>query len=145
VSLLQCFGLVEFRATPLQKEQVYQHIRKLFLPYTIIDVGYWYQISFPTLPSGRVDYAALVKPNVEIHANGNKPTMITDLRDIGRFVALIIKDSRTLNHSVFAYGDVLSENEIFELVESLSGEKIERKYVSSTQSYPSDESSNHCI
>ncbi|KAF7334591.1 Isoflavone reductase family protein [Mycena venus] len=88
------------------KEQVYQHIRKLYLPYTIIDVGYWYQLSFPTLPSGRVDYAALVKPNVDIHADGNKPTMITDLRDIGRFVALIIKDPRTLNHSVFAYGDV---------------------------------------
>ncbi|KAF7361031.1 putative isoflavone reductase family protein [Mycena sanguinolenta] len=59
------------------KEQVYQHIRKLCLPYTIIDVGYWYQLSFPTLPSGRVDYAALVKPNVEIHADGDKPTMIT--------------------------------------------------------------------
>ncbi|KAJ6479676.1 hypothetical protein C8R45DRAFT_1063245 [Mycena sanguinolenta] len=112
------------------KEQVYQHIRKLYLPYTIIDVGYWFQISFPTLPSGRVDYAAVVKPNVEVHAGGSKPTMITDLRDIRRFVALIINDPRTLNHSVFAYGDFLSENEIFELTESLSGEKIERKYVS---------------
>lgn len=115
-----------------QKEQVYQHIRKLYLPYTIIDVGYWYQLSFPTLPSGRVDYAALIKPNVEIHADGNKPTLITDLRDIGRFVALIIKDPRTLNHSVVGYGDLLSENEIFELTEALSGEKIERKYVSCT-------------
>ncbi|KAF8175419.1 hypothetical protein K438DRAFT_1908802 [Mycena galopus ATCC 62051] len=117
------------------KEQVYQHIRKLYLPYTIIDVGYWYQLSFPTLPSGQVDYAAVVKPNVEIHADGNKPTMITDLRDIGRFVALIIKDQRTLNHSVFAYGALLSENEIFELSEAVSGEKIERKYVSATQQY----------
>jgi len=115
------------------KEEVYQHIRKLYLPYTIIDVGYWYSLSFPTLPSGRVDYACLFKPKVEIHNNGSMPTILTDQRDIGRFVALIIKDTRTLNKSVVAYGDVLSQNEIFETMETLSGEKIERKYVSADE------------
>jgi hypothetical protein len=115
-----------------QKEEVYQHIWKLYLPYTIIDVGYWHQLSFPTVPSGRVDYASLFKPKVEIHDGGSMPTMLADLRDIGRFVALIIKDERTLNKFVAAYGDVLSENEIFEIMETLSGEKIERKYVSLT-------------
>ncbi|KAF7354699.1 Glycoside hydrolase [Mycena sanguinolenta] len=94
------------------KEEVYQHIRKSYLPYTIIDVGYWYQISFPTLPSGRVDYASLFKTKTAIHNNGSMPNMFTDLRDIGRFVALIIKDTRTLNKSVFAYGELLSENEV---------------------------------
>jgi len=113
-----------------QKEEVYQHIRKLYLPYTIIDVGYWHQISFPTLPSGRVDYAAVIKPNVEIHAGGDQPSILIDLVDIGPFVALIIKDPRTLNNSVIAYGDVLSENEIFEIMEALSGEKIAREYIS---------------
>ncbi|KAJ6552935.1 isoflavone reductase family protein [Mycena capillaripes] len=112
-----------------KKEEVYQHIRKLYVPYTIIDVGYWYQISFPTIPSGRIDYAAVLKPKVTIHGDGTTPTMITDLRDIGRFVALIIKDARTLNKSVFTYGEVLSENEIFALTEEVCGEKIERKYV----------------
>lgn len=116
----------------LQKEEVYQHIRKLYLPYTIIDVGYWYQLSFPTLPSGRVDYACLFKTRTEIHNGGSMPTMLTDLRDIGSFVALIIKDPRTLNKSVFGYGEVLSENEVYETLEALSGEKIDRKYVSST-------------
>ncbi|KAJ7982950.1 hypothetical protein DFH06DRAFT_1081071 [Mycena polygramma] len=111
------------------KEQVHQHIRKLYLPYTIIDVGYWYQLSFPRLPSGRVDYASLV-PNLEIHGDGNMPTMLTDLRDIGVFVVRIIKDARTLNKSVIAYGEVLSENEILETMEALSGEKVERKHVS---------------
>ncbi|KAJ7157946.1 hypothetical protein C8R43DRAFT_1095980 [Mycena crocata] len=112
-----------------EKEEVYQHVRKLFLPYTIIDVGYWHQLTFPTLPSGRVDYAARV-PKVEIHAGGTMPTILTDLRDIGRFVALIIKDPRTLNKSIVTYSDVLSENEIFAAMEELSGEKIGRKYVS---------------
>ncbi|KAJ7835437.1 hypothetical protein B0H14DRAFT_2796191 [Mycena olivaceomarginata] len=116
-----------------QKEEVYQHIRKLYLPYTIIDVGYWYQLSFPTLPSGRVDYACLFKTRTEIHNGGSMPTMLTDLRDIGSFVALIIKDPRTLNKSVFGYGEVLSENEVYETLEALSGEKIDRKYVSAEE------------
>lgn len=31
----------------VQKEEVYRHVRRLYLPYTIIDAGYWYQLSFP--------------------------------------------------------------------------------------------------
>ncbi|KAJ7621751.1 hypothetical protein DFH06DRAFT_1060064 [Mycena polygramma] len=111
------------------KEEVYQQIRKLYLPYTIVDVGFWYQLSFPVLPSGRVDYASVV-PNIEVHCDGNMPTMLTDLRDIGPFVARIIKDPRTLNQSVIAYGEVLSENEVLETMEALSGEKVERKHTS---------------
>ncbi|KAJ7676845.1 hypothetical protein DFH06DRAFT_1466225 [Mycena polygramma] len=117
-----------------EKEQVYQEIRKHFLPYTIIDVGYWHQISFPTVPSGRLDYASLMQKNT-IHAGGTAPTMLTDLRDIGPFVARIIKDPRTLNRAVFTYSDVLSENEIFEIVEEMTGEKVERErtYVSASE------------
>ncbi|KAJ6505299.1 hypothetical protein C8R45DRAFT_1209088 [Mycena sanguinolenta] len=116
------------------KEEVYQEIWRQFLPYTIIDVGYWHQISFPTLPSGRVDYASVITPNVIIHAGGTAPNMLVDLRDIGRLVAKIIKDPRTLNHFVAAYGDVLSENEIFSVMEEVSGEKIvERQYISADE------------
>ncbi|KAJ7705455.1 isoflavone reductase family protein [Mycena rosella] len=111
------------------KEEIYQLIRRLYLPYTVIDVGYWHQISFPTLPSGRIDYAAVVLNMIEIHAEGTMPTMLTDLRDIGPFVARIIKDPRTLNKFVVAYADVLCENEIFALMEEMSGEVIQRKYV----------------
>ncbi|KAJ7819091.1 hypothetical protein B0H14DRAFT_2837632 [Mycena olivaceomarginata] len=57
--------------------------------------------------------------------------LLTDIRDIGPFVARIIKDPRTLNKFVFTYSDFLSKNEIFALMEEMSGEKIEqRKYVS---------------
>lgn len=44
-------------------------------------------------------------------------------------MARIVADPRTLNNSVFAYNEVSTENEVFELVERLSGEKVERKYV----------------
>ncbi len=64
-----------------------------------------------------------------IHGGGNAPNLLTDLRDIGRFVARIVADDRTLNRYVYTWSDVLSENEIFDLVEEVSGEKIERKYV----------------
>ncbi|KGO57818.1 Glutathione S-transferase, N-terminal [Penicillium expansum] len=107
-----------------EKEEVYNDIKLLGIPYTIIDVGYWYQISFPIVPSGRVDYASAF-PNNTIHGDGTVPNILTDLRDIGRFVACIICDDRTLNKYVYTYGDVLSENEIYRIAEDLSGEKIE--------------------
>ncbi|KAJ7656199.1 isoflavone reductase family protein [Mycena rosella] len=122
-------GVMYIRDT---KEEVYQLIRRLYLPYTIIDVGTWHQFAFPTLPSGRIDYATLF-PNDEIDAEGTMPTMLIDLRDIGPFVARIIKDPRTLNKFVVTYSDVLSQNEIFGLMEEMSGEVIHRKYVSASE------------
>ncbi|KAK6971974.1 glycoside hydrolase [Favolaschia claudopus] len=113
------------------KQQVYEEIWKSHVPYTIIDVGYWHQISFPTLPSGKVDYASFW-PKTEIHAGGDIPNMLTDLRDIGNYVALIIKDERTLNRFVCTYSDALSENEIFAMIEEMAGEKVARKEVSAS-------------
>ena len=99
-------------------------------------MGYWYQASFPTLLSGRVDYASLVVPNVTISGDGNLKTALTDLRDIGPYVATIITDSRTVNKYVFCYGDLLSQEEIFAMLESLSGEPIERQYVRLVSHFP---------
>ncbi|KAL1957242.1 hypothetical protein VTO42DRAFT_6148 [Malbranchea cinnamomea] len=110
------------------KEEVYEHVKSIGLPYTIVDVGYWYQLSFPTVPSGRVDYAAVLK-HTDIHGDGEAPNLLTDLRDIGRFVARIIVDDRTINQYVYVWGEVLTENQIFAMLEELSGEKIQRNYV----------------
>lgn len=112
----------------VQKELVYNYIKQAALPFTIIDVGWWYQLAFPRLSSGKIDYALIV-PNNEIIGDGNTPNALTDLRDIGRYVARIIVDDRTLNKMVFTYNTVLSPNEIYDLLERISGEKIERKYV----------------
>jgi hypothetical protein len=35
------------------------HIKKIHQPFTVIDVGWWYQVNLPKLPSGRIDYAAM--------------------------------------------------------------------------------------
>ena len=117
----------------LQKERVYNHVKQLWLPYTIIDVGWWYQIAFPRVPSGRVDYVSFGVAE-EIIGGGNVPSALTDMRDIGRYVAKIIVDERTLNRMVFAYNTVITQNQIYDLMEEISGEKLERNYVSNSES-----------
>ncbi|PYH31126.1 aromatic alcohol reductase [Aspergillus neoniger CBS 115656] len=111
-----------------EKETVYNHIKQLRLPYTIIDIGWWYQLSYPRLGSGRTDYA-MTTANNEIVGDGNTPLALTDLRDIGRYVAKIIVDDRTLNKMVFAYNTVLTQNQIYDLLEEISEEKIQRNYI----------------
>lgn len=109
---------------------VYNHVKQLKLPFTIIDVGWWYQIAYPRLGSGKADYA-MNTANDEIVGDGNTLTSLTDLRDIGRYVARIITDDRTLNKMVFAYNTVMTQNQIYDLFENISGEHIERHYVGS--------------
>lgn len=79
--------------------------------------------------SGKMDYAK-VFPDNRIVGDGEVPNILTDKRDVGRFVARIIKDDRTLNRKVVAVGDVLSQNQIWEIVERLSGEKIDTGHIS---------------
>ncbi|KAK4496663.1 hypothetical protein PRZ48_012645 [Zasmidium cellare] len=110
-----------------QKEEIFNLTKRLHLPYTIIDVGWWYQFSFPRLPSGKIDYVVGF-PNETIPGDGNVPTALTDLRDVGKYVARVIKDERTLNKTAFVYNELWTQNKIHDLLEKLSGEKIPRKH-----------------
>jgi len=76
----------------------------------------------------QIDYAISV-PAGEIPGDGNAPSSLTDLRNIGKYVAKIITDDRTRNWMVLAYNETWSPNQVFDLLEQLSGEKLERKYV----------------
>jgi hypothetical protein len=111
-----------------EKEDVYNRVMYNHLPYTIIDVGFWYQISFPRVESGRFDYATIIPANI-IYGKGDAPNLLTDKRDMGRFVARIIKDKRTLNKKIFTHGDTLSQNHIVEIVEKATGEKVKTSVV----------------
>ncbi|EKG15619.1 NmrA-like protein [Macrophomina phaseolina MS6] len=90
-------GLLEYGK---YKELVSNHIRNLYFPYTVIEIGLWHQVYFPRVSSGRFDYAPIF-PNVDIHGDGNMPNVIDDLRDIGNWTARFIEDERTLNKSQF--------------------------------------------
>lgn len=110
------------------KEEVINHVKKLHLPYTVIDAGGWYQVSLPNPPSGKLDYMTKIPSNVQ-YGDGHYSTSVVDLGDIGKYVALIIKDPRTLNKYVFAYNEVWTHDAMFKLVEELSGETVERQSV----------------
>lgn len=109
---------------------MYNHIKKINLPYTVVDVGWWYQIEIPPLPSGKIDYFAQPQITNTLVVDGNTPTALTDLRDIGSYVAAIIADPRTVNKYVLAYSEVWKPNDVHDRLEALSGEKIPRNYVS---------------
>ncbi|EME46010.1 hypothetical protein DOTSEDRAFT_126111 [Dothistroma septosporum NZE10] len=111
------------------KEQVYNHIKTLRLPFTIVDVGWWYQLSIPKLPSGRTDEFLLMGKS-EIAGDGNVSSALTDLRDIGKYVARLAMDERAENRYVLVYNEMWTQNEVYKLVEKESGEQIERNYVS---------------
>ncbi|KAJ3496797.1 hypothetical protein NLG97_g2393 [Lecanicillium saksenae] len=111
-----------------QKEKIFQYIKDIQLPYTVIDVGWWYQASIPSVPSGKLDYLTRFN-RTEIAGDGNTLSATTDKRDIGRYVARIIADERTQNKFILAHSELRSPNEIYDLVESLSGEVLARTYL----------------
>ena len=52
----------------------------------------------------------------EIVGGGNVPSVLTDLRDVGGYVAKIIIDDRTLNRMVLAYNTVMTQSQIYEVI-----------------------------
>lgn len=114
---------VNVEAKRTQKEVVHQYIKKLHLPYTIIDVGMWYQATFPQLPSGRVEYA-MIDRNTTVFSGGDTKTALIDRKDVGKYTVRIVADERTLNKQVFCFGQVVTQNEILETMERVSGEEI---------------------
>ncbi|RSL39383.1 hypothetical protein CEP53_014097 [Fusarium sp. AF-6] len=117
------------------REKVLAEIKSLDLPYTVIEVGWWHFGFIPKLPSGRTDWAISLPEFIVnmIPGDGNMKTCVVDNLDVGKFVAKIIVDDRTVNQKVMANGDILSLNEAFDMVEELTGEKPERKYWSAEQ------------
>ncbi|KAM5349892.1 hypothetical protein ACJ41O_006397 [Fusarium nematophilum] len=121
------------------KEEVLNHVKKIKLPYTIIDVGWWYQVNLPRLPSGRIDYAVM-ETSDGIAGDGNVPVALTDLRDIGPYTARIISDARTLNRMVFAYNEVFTFNQMYDLAEKVSAQDIEAQVREAEAKNPSPDS-----
>ncbi|KAL1311476.1 hypothetical protein AAFC00_004418 [Neodothiora populina] len=112
------------------KEEVYNHIKVIKVPYTIIDVGWWYQLTIPRVPSGKTDYFSGSQDLFNILVgDGETHGALTDLLDIGRYVAAIIADDRTLNKYVFAHNEIFTPNQVYEMVQRLSGETLTREYI----------------
>ncbi|KAJ5403158.1 uncharacterized protein N7487_009054 [Penicillium crustosum] len=135
-------GVVDF----CEKEENFNHIQKIRLPYTYVDVGWWYQITLPRLPSGRLDYLLPGgRPDQPIGLDGNVPSVLADIRDVGRYVAKIIADPRTLNKKVHVFNEVHTRNEVYNFLESVSGEKLDRQYISEAEAKERLEQARHAL
>jgi len=95
------------------KESVRQSVRESQIPYTFIDVGYWFQVAVPEVFT--IDYC---------FGDGNVKTALTDLPDIGKFVARILLDDRTIGKYVFIWAEELSQNEIHKIVNKYSDKVV---------------------
>ncbi|KAK0609796.1 Isoflavone reductase-like protein P3 [Lasiodiplodia hormozganensis] len=113
-----------------KKLEILGEIQRARLPYTLIDVGCWFQVYVPKIPSGRSDGAHMVYIDHRIVEDGNQKFALTDMADVGKYVAQIVSDPRTLNRRVFAYTEVLSMNQIWDTMADASGEEPPRDYVS---------------
>ncbi|KAI3532382.1 isoflavone reductase family protein [Colletotrichum filicis] len=133
--VISCLTLFTFQeemnlieaSSKVNKQEFVDRIWDLHLPYTIIDVGWWYQLTLPALPSGRFRPMVEEYCTTRVIGDGNTPWALTSNRDIGNFVSRIIADPRTLNKMVFAYGEVKTQNEAFDILEKVSGETVTRE------------------
>ncbi|KAH8842887.1 hypothetical protein MCOR27_000095 [Pyricularia oryzae] len=118
-----------------RKEKIINYIKLQKVPYTVIDVAWWYQILPYKVPSGRIDYMVPYGPDDANHipGEGNVRVSFSDVTAIGDKVARIIADPRTVNKYVHVYDEVMTYHQVLETLEDVSGEKIERAYKTAEQ------------
>ena len=63
-------------------------------------------------------------------------TAVTNLSDIGKFVARIVDDPRSLNQYVFCWGDEVTQATVIKTIDALCPTKIEFIHVGLPFSYP---------
>ncbi len=93
-------------------------MKELELPYTFIEVGWWFQLLFPwphAIPE------TLLTPKFYV-GDREKKVLYTSLKSIALFVARIINDPRTLNQTVITSDGEASLNETWPVAEKVSGE-----------------------
>ena len=66
----------------------------------------------------------LVKYSQELYFENYHKSAVIDLADIGKFVARILLDERTLNRYVLCYSEQKSQTEMIEIVETVFGKKV---------------------
>lgn len=79
-------GVMEVRDL---REELLDRCKRAYLPYTVVDVGVWYQAGLPP-PFAPLQAEPII-------GDGESPTAMIDKDDIGPYVARIIADPRTLN------------------------------------------------
>jgi len=97
-----------------QKGAIQDHVKSIGLGYTFIDVGIWTSLTIPEDKAESED-TFLPSKSHRIIGTGDVKNAVTHIPDIGKFVAEIIDDERTLNKYVFCWGDEKTQKEIWEI------------------------------
>ncbi|KAL5519752.1 hypothetical protein ACEPAG_1412 [Sanghuangporus baumii] len=115
-----------------QKLAIRDHAKEIGINYTFIDVGWWMQVTPPFIDIKSASPAAK-KAMASRIGSGNVKCAVTDKHDIGKFVARIISDNRTLKQYVFCWTQEVTLNETIALAERVSGSKIDIENVSADE------------
>ncbi|KAL1705266.1 hypothetical protein EV121DRAFT_203871 [Schizophyllum commune] len=104
-----------------RKLAIRDYIKASGVPYTFIEVGWWKQLFIPFPPSltGTVPDITRQYPG-----KGDAPVALTDLHNIGTYVARVLQDERTLNQRVFIWEDEATLDEAWKIAEKTFGEEI---------------------
>ncbi|GJJ09949.1 hypothetical protein Clacol_004173 [Clathrus columnatus] len=93
------------------KLAIHSFIKELGIGYTFINVGWWMELILPYPPSQPESHVTTL-PRFFV-GSGDVKSAVTRREDIGKFVARIIADPRTLNAYVFCHGDEVTVNEAY--------------------------------
>ncbi|KAL5521733.1 hypothetical protein ACEPAF_2481 [Sanghuangporus sanghuang] len=115
-----------------QKLAIRDYVKEIGISYTFIDIGWWMQLT-PPLIDIKFPLPVMKKAMTSRTGSGNVKCAVTDNRDIGKFVARIIADDRTLNQYVFCWSQEVTLNETIVLAERISGSKIDIENISADE------------
>lgn len=88
-----------------------------------------YQAALPILDPKKEFIPGFTDISRTIFGSGDVKSSYSDNKDIGKFVARIISDERTLNRYVFCWAEQRTQNEIFALAERIAGRPIPTKHI----------------
>ncbi|KAL5498553.1 hypothetical protein ACEPAH_1907 [Sanghuangporus vaninii] len=115
-----------------QKLAIRDYVKEIGINYTFIDIGWWMQLT-PPLIDIKFPLPLMKRVMSSYIGSGNVKCAVTDNRDIGKFVARIIADDRTLNQYVFCWSQEVTLNETIALAERVSGSKIDIENISADE------------
>jgi hypothetical protein len=95
--------------------------------YTFIDVGWWTKFTLPHPPESKD--RQLADMMAEFYDDGDVKSAVTYLPDIGTYVSRIVIDPRTVNRYVFVWGEQVTQSQVWEIGERVTGQKLAKTHV----------------
>ncbi|KAF5328036.1 hypothetical protein D9758_011128 [Tetrapyrgos nigripes] len=108
-----------------QKLDVREYVKASGIGYTFIDVGFWYQLHLMYTDVKKAYVPWLYEASRYVYNGGVVKTAYTDLADIGKFVARIVTDPRTLNQYVFAWGEEITQQDLLKYAQKYGNPNVE--------------------